>query len=87
MPQLARAAFPKKVKLVEVGPRDGLQYEPYFVPTETKIRLINKLTDSKMPVIECTSFLPPKQIPHLADALLVSKEIARKPGTKYLVNI
>ena len=85
MPMLAKATFPKKVKLVEVGPRDGLQYEPTVVPTETKINLINKLSEAKMPVIECTSFMPAKIVPQLADSRLISGSLTRKSGTQYLV--
>ena len=85
MPQLARALYPKKVKLVEVSPRDGLQNERAFVDTETKIELINRLTNAQMPVIECTSFMTPHLVPLLADARLIGPGIIRKPETKYIV--
>jgi len=59
---------PAKVKIVEVGPRDGLQNELQPVPTTIKIELINKLSDTGLSVIECTSFVSPKWIPQLHDA-------------------
>lgn len=59
--------FPTKVKLIEVGVRDGLQNEPTPVPTNIKIELINKLVDSGLSVIEATSFVSPKWVPQLAD--------------------
>jgi hydroxymethylglutaryl-CoA lyase len=87
MPQLARALYPKKVKLVEVSPRDGLQNERAFVDTTAKVELINRLTNSQMPVIECTSFMAPHLVPLLADARLIGRQIIRKPTTKYLVSM
>jgi len=85
MPQLAKVAYPKNVKLIEVGPRDGLQVEPFMVATEDKIQLINKLGNSKLPVIECTSFMHPKLIPQLSDSRLIARGIEKKNTTKYLV--
>lgn len=85
MPHLAKAIYPKKVKLVEVGPRDGLQFEPNIVSTETKIELIDRLSLSKMPVIECTSYILPKLVPQFADSRLIGPGIKRSPGIKYLV--
>jgi len=71
------------VRIVEVGPRDGLQNEPVFVPTEAKIRFIDLLTDAGLPVVEATSFVSPKAIPALADADRVFPAIAKRPGTRY----
>ena len=56
-----------EVKIVEVGPRDGLQNISQIVPTGTKIELIRKLAHTGLPVIEATSFVSPKWIPQLAD--------------------
>ena len=52
--------LPKRVKLVDVGPRDGLQNEPGVVPTEVKIQLIDLLSDAGLPVVEATSFVSPR---------------------------
>lgn len=71
--------------MVEVGPRDGLQYESMLVSTEVKVDLINKLARAKMPVIECTSFMPPNVVPQFADSMLISEALLRKPTTKYIV--
>ena len=84
MPALAKVAFPKKVKLIEIGPRDGLQFEPSMAATESKIELINKLALAKMPAIECTSFMPPKLIPQLSDSRLIAKGILKKSTTQYI---
>jgi hydroxymethylglutaryl-CoA lyase len=71
------------VRIVEVGPRDGLQNEPVFVSTETKVRFIDLLSAAGLPVIEATSFVSPKAIPALADAGAVYPAIAKRPGTRY----
>lgn len=73
------------VRIVEVGPRDGLQNESVFVPTEAKIRFIDLLSDAGLPVVEATSFVSPKAIPALADADQVFPAIAKRPGTRYPV--
>jgi len=77
--------LPKRVRLVEVGPRDGLQNEQGQVPTEVKVRLIDMLTAAGLPAIEATSFVSPKWVPQLADAPEVMARIARKPGVRYPV--
>ncbi|KTD26142.1 hydroxymethylglutaryl-CoA lyase [Legionella lansingensis] len=59
--------YPKKVTIVEVGPRDGLQNESSFVATETKVELVNLLSQSGLQHIEVTSFVSAKAIPQLAD--------------------
>jgi len=84
MPSLARATFPKKVKLVEVGPRDGLQYESSLVSTDAKTELINQLTKSKMPVIECTSFINPSMLLQFADSRLIAGKLNKEKTTKYI---
>ncbi len=73
------------VRIVEVGPRDGLQNEAVFVPTEDKIRFIDLLADAGLPVVEATSFVSPKAIPALADADQVFPAITKRPGTRYPV--
>ena len=59
--------YPKFVKIVEVGPRDGLQNELGFVPTETKVSLIHKLADCGLSMIEAGAFVSPKWVPQMAD--------------------
>ncbi|MDP1717808.1 MAG: hydroxymethylglutaryl-CoA lyase, partial [Burkholderiales bacterium] len=59
--------LPKKVKLFEVGPRDGLQNEPAPVATEVKIELIHRLQDAGLQAIEATAFVSPKWVPQMAD--------------------
>jgi hydroxymethylglutaryl-CoA lyase len=75
--------LPKKVKIVEVGPRDGLQNEKEFVPIEVKIELINRLSEAGFPNIEAASFVSPKWIPQMAGSAEVMAAINRKPGTIY----
>ena len=77
--------IPKKVKMVEVGPRDGLQNEAETVPTSVKIELIDRLTDAGLPVIEATAFVSPKWVPQMADNAEVMAGIRRKPGVGYPV--
>ncbi len=75
--------LPKKVKIVEVGPRDGLQNEKEFVPIETKVELINQLSNAGFPNIEAASFVSPKWIPQMAGSAEVMATIARKSGIIY----
>ena len=77
--------LPGKVKLVEVGPRDGLQNEAQPVPAAVKIALIDKLTDAGLPVVEATAFVSPKWVPQMADNAEVMAGIRRKPGVAYPV--
>ncbi|XP_027697238.1 hydroxymethylglutaryl-CoA lyase, mitochondrial isoform X1 [Vombatus ursinus] len=79
------SALPKKVKIVEVGPRDGLQNEKSIVPAQLKIRLIDMLSESGLPVIEATSFVSPKWVPQMADHAEVLKGIKKFPGIRYPV--
>src|SRR5215475_12234230 len=76
---------PRRVTMVDVGPRDGLQNEPITVPTEIKVGLIDRLTDAGFPAIEATSFVSPKWVPQMADAKKVMAAIRRKPGVRYPV--
>jgi len=78
-------ALPAQVRLVEVGPRDGLQNERTIVPTAAKIELIDRLSATGLRSIEATSFVSPKWVPQLADAAEVYTAIARKPGVRYPV--
>jgi hydroxymethylglutaryl-CoA lyase len=77
--------LPRRVRLVEVGPRDGLQNEKAMVPTDVKVALIDMLADAGMPAIEATSFVSPKWVPQMADAADVMARIRRKPGVRYPV--
>jgi len=77
--------IPKKIQLVEVGPRDGLQNENVWVETETKIALIEKLARAGLTKIEATSFVSPKWVPQMKDAFEVLSGIKRLPGVSYPV--
>ncbi|HXV07502.1 MAG TPA: hydroxymethylglutaryl-CoA lyase [Burkholderiales bacterium] len=77
--------LPQRVKIVDVGPRDGLQNEPGSVPTEIKIGLIDRLSAAGLPAVEATSFVSPKWVPQMADAPQVMAGIRRKPGVSYPV--
>ena len=77
--------LPTRVRLVEVGPRDGLQNEKEIVPTDVKVALIDQLTDAGLSAIEATSFVSPKWVPQMADAADVMARIRRKPGVRYPV--
>nr|XP_023963449.1 hydroxymethylglutaryl-CoA lyase, mitochondrial isoform X2 [Chrysemys picta bellii] len=81
----AAASLPKQVKIVEVGPRDGLQNEKNIVPTQVKISLINMLSETGLPVIEATSFVSPKWVPQMADHTEVLQGIQKFPGVSYPV--
>jgi hydroxymethylglutaryl-CoA lyase len=73
------------VRIVEVGPRDGLQNEKAMVSTADKIELVDRLSATGLQSIEATSFVSPKWIPQLADAAEVFAGIARRPGVHYPV--
>ena len=77
--------YPSKVKIVDVGPRDGLQNEKSLVPAAVKIELVHRLQDAGLLDIEVTSFVSPKWVPQMADALDVMAGIQRKPGVRYSV--
>ncbi len=79
------ANIPSHVRVVEVGPRDGLQNEKALIPTEQKIQFINMLSEAGLPVVEATSFVSPRAIPQLSDASAVMEGIRRLPGTQYPV--
>lgn len=75
--------LPSKVKIVEVGPRDGLQNEKQVVPTGIKIELIERLAEAGLSVIEATSFVSPKWVPQMGDNATVLAGIQRRPGVTY----
>ncbi|MGH8780708.1 hydroxymethylglutaryl-CoA lyase [Paraburkholderia sp.] len=77
--------LPRAVKIVEVGPRDGLQNEKEFVSTAMKIELIDRLSAAGFRNVEAASFVSPKWVPQMADGAEVMAGIARRPGTIYSV--
>ena len=77
--------IPTKVKLVDVGPRDGLQNEKQPVPASVKIELVHRLQDAGLTEIEVTSFVSPKWVPQMADNADVMAGIQRKAGVRYSV--
>ncbi|XP_009976083.1 PREDICTED: 3-hydroxymethyl-3-methylglutaryl-CoA lyase, cytoplasmic-like [Tauraco erythrolophus] len=79
------SGLPKYIKIVEVGPRDGLQNEKVIVPTDIKIELINRLSRTGLPAIEVTSFVSSKWVPQMADHKEVMRGIERHPGVQYPV--
>jgi hydroxymethylglutaryl-CoA lyase len=76
---------PKAVRMVEVGPRDGLQNEAETLPAATKIALIEQLADAGLRTVEAGSFVSPKWIPQMADTAAVLAGLKRKPGVAYPV--
>lgn len=80
-------SLPKKINIIEVGPRDGLQNIPKFIDTEIKIQLINKLAETGLKKIEVTSFVNPKVVPQMKDAAEVLKNISKEDSVKYSVLI
>jgi len=76
---------PTRVRMVEVGPRDGLQNEAKAVPAATKVALIERLADTGLPVVEAGAFVSPKWVPQMADSAAVMAGIKRKPGVSYPV--
>lgn len=77
--------YPARVKIVDVGPRDGLQNEKQPVPASVKIELVQRLQDAGLKEIEVTSFVSPKWVPQMADNAEVMAGIARKSGVRYSV--
>ncbi len=78
-----QASLPKKVKIVEVGPRDGLQNEKEALSAEVKIALVNRLARAGFPNVEAASFVSPKWVPQMATSAEVMAGIERLPGTIY----
>lgn len=77
--------LPDHVRIVEVGPRDGLQNEAGVIPTATKLELIHRLADAGLPTVEATAFVSPKWVPQMADHAEVLRGIQRRPGVHYPV--
>ena len=75
----------EQVRIVEVGPRDGLQNEAIIVPAKVKIELINRLSECGHSAVEVTSFVSPKWVPQLSDAAEVFAGFSPKPGVRYPV--
>jgi len=71
------------VKVVEVGPRDGLQNEQAAIDTALKVQFIDRLAEAGLPVIEITAFVSPKWVPQMADAREVARAAARRPGVRF----
>jgi hydroxymethylglutaryl-CoA lyase len=78
-----QASLPKKVKIVEVGPRDGLQNEKESVPASVKIELVDRLSQAGFANIEAASFVSPKWVPQMATSTEVMAGITRRAGTLY----
>jgi len=76
-------SYPEQVKIVEVGPRDGLQNESVTVPAEVKVALVEKLADAGLSVIEAGAFVSPKWVPQMATSGEVFKQIEKLAGVSY----
>lgn len=76
-------SLPTRVKVVEVGPRDGLQNESTVIPTETKLALIQRLAEAGLRHIEATAFVSPRWVPQMADHDAVMRAVPRLPGVTY----
>ena len=76
-------SFASRVKIVEVGPRDGLQNEPETIATEDKIQFVNLLTEAGLPHLEVTSFVSPRWVPQLADCVEVFEAVEKRQGIEY----
>lgn len=75
--------LPTHVHILEEGPREGFQSEPPGVPTAAKVRLIEALAEAGVPEIDCASFVNPKVVPQMADALAIAETIRKRPGVTY----
>jgi hydroxymethylglutaryl-CoA lyase len=75
--------FPRKVRINEVGPREGIQFEKTFISTEKKIQLVDALSETGLACIEVTSFVSPKWVPQMADAEDVSRGFKKVPDVQY----
>jgi hydroxymethylglutaryl-CoA lyase len=80
-----RMSLPSRVRIVDVGPRDGLQNEKQMIPADVKVELVDRLTDAGFDAIEVTSFVSPKWVPQMSDGADVMSRIRRKPGVVYSV--
>jgi hydroxymethylglutaryl-CoA lyase len=75
--------LPPRVLVCEVGPRDGFQMEPTFIPTDHKVEVIDRLSEAGLVHLEVTSFVHPRAVPQMRDAEAVMARIRRRPGTRY----
>ena len=75
--------LPSRVRILEEGPREGFQIEKGAIPTRRKIELIDSLSETGVEQIQITSFVSPKAVPNMADAVEVAKGFSRKPGVRY----
>lgn len=75
--------LPKRITIKEVGPRDGFQIEKQWIPTETKIQVIDRLSRCGFADIQATAFVHPRAVPNMADAEAVLAGIRRQPGVEY----
>ncbi len=82
---LAEGGLPRRVRIVEVGPRDGLQNEATVVPTAVKVELIERLAAAGLPAVEAGAFVSPKWVPQMADTAEVLAALTRRSGTAYPV--
>ena len=80
---MSASLLPVAVKIVEVGPRDGLQNEKQTISADVKIDLVNRLSDAGIPNVEAVSFVSPKWVPQMATSSEVMQGIQRRPGTIY----
>ena len=78
------ARRPKRVRIVEVGPRDGLQNEAAAIPTNIKVGFVDLLSEAGFAWIEVTSFVHPRAVPQMADADEVFRAIGKMPGVRYV---
>jgi hydroxymethylglutaryl-CoA lyase len=76
-------SFPKSVRIVEVGPRDGLQNEAAIVPLDVKVELVDRLSAAGLRAVEAGAFVSPKWVPQMADSAVVFARITRSPGIGY----
>lgn len=77
--------LPKRVRIVEVGPRDGLQNEERSLPVDVKTRLVQSLVEAGLKTVECGSFVSAKWVPQMADSAAVMRALRRVPGVSYQV--
>ncbi len=77
--------LPKHVKIVDVGPRDGLQNQPETVPLDAKVKLVDMLSEAGVPAVEAGAFVSPKWVPQMADTADVMRLISRRAGVSYPV--
>src|SRR5215467_5646355 len=76
--------YPRQVRVVDVGPRDGLQNEAAAIPTDVKVHFVDLLSQAGFSWIEVTSFVHPKAVPRMADADDVFRSISKRDGVHYV---